>query len=92
MLKLILILTVLILTTYCLNSQNRTLQPTVFTWEGAAEGNKAVWNADDTLNTYLDIDGIDVQIRLIDSLHLNTTTENPSEFNDYSKTNTFYGR
>lgn len=55
MLRLILILTVLILTTYCLNSQNRTLQPTVFTWEGAAEGNKAVWNADDTLNTYLDI-------------------------------------
>ncbi|MBK9742860.1 MAG: hypothetical protein IPO94_07790 [Saprospiraceae bacterium] len=92
MLRLILILTVLILTTYCLNSQNRTLQPTVFTWEGAAEGNKAVWNADDTLNTYLDIDGIDVQIRLIDSLHLNTTTENPSEFNDYTKTNTFYGR
>ena len=92
MLRLILILTVLILTTYCLNSQNRTLQPTVFTWEGAAEGNKAVWNADDTSNTYLDIDGIDVQIRLIDALHLNTTTENPSEFNDYTKTNTFYGR
>ena len=75
-----------------MKNQNRTQQPTKFTWEGATEGNRAVWKADDTLNTYLDIDDIDVRIKLIDPLHLNTTTANPSEFNDFTKSNTFYGR
>ena len=68
-----------------------SFQPSVFTWEGATKGNKAVWKADDTLNVYKDIDGVDIQIKLIDPLHLNTTTKNPSEFNDFTKTNTFYG-
>ncbi len=92
MLRFILILNVLILTAFNMKNQNRTQQPTKFTWEGATEGNRAVWKADDTLNTYLDIDDIDVQIKLIDPLHLNTTTANPSEFNDFTKSNTFYGR
>lgn len=63
-----------------------------FTWEGAFEGNKAVWKADDTLNLYKNVSGIDVTVRLIDSLKLNTTTKNPSEFNDWTKTNTFFRR
>lgn len=75
-----------------ITGQNRTLQPSDFTWEGAALGNKAIWNADDSLNIYTDIDGVDVQVKINDPLHLNTTTSNPSEFNDFTKTNTFYGR
>lgn len=63
-----------------------------FTWEGAFEGNKAIWKADDTLNVYKDVQGIDVTVRLLDPLKLNTTTSNPSEFNDWTKTNTFFRR
>ena len=66
--------------------------PTVFTWEGAYTGNKAVWKVNDTLQTYSNINGVDVQLRLIDPFNQNTDTGNPSEFNDYTKTNTFYGR
>jgi len=73
-------------------SQTASFQPLVFTWEGALEGNKAIWKADDTLNVYRNIEGIDVTVHLVDPLKLNTTTINPSEFNDYTKTNTFYGK
>lgn len=71
--------------------QNCSMQQT-FTWEGANRGPKAVWNIDDTLNTYTNIFGIDVQLKLIDPFKQNTTTENPSIFNDYTQTNTFYGK
>lgn len=63
-----------------------------FTWEGAFEGNKAIWKADDTLNVYKDVYGVDVTVKLLDSFKLNTTTANPSEFNDWTKTNTFFRR
>ncbi len=66
--------------------------PTKFTWEGAFSGNRAVWKDGDTLNNYTGINGVDVQVRLIDPEHINTTSQQPSEFNDWTKTNTFYGR
>ena len=75
-----------------LQAQTSSFQPVVFTWEGASYGNKAIWRADDTLNVYRNIEGIDVSVRLIDTLGLNTTTKNPSEFNDFTKTNTFFGK
>nr|MBP9056534.1 hypothetical protein [Saprospiraceae bacterium] len=59
--------------------------PTVFTWEGAYTGNKAVWKVNDTLQTYSNINAVDVQLRLIDPFNQNTDTGNPSEFNDYTK-------
>lgn len=77
---------------FCGWSQTASFQPIVFTWEGATDGNKAVWKADDTLNVYRNIEDIDVTVHLVDPLKLNTTTTNPSEFNDYTKTNTFYGK
>jgi hypothetical protein len=66
-------------------------QTSSFTWEGANSGNKAIWKPDDKSNNYI-LNGVNVQISLKDSLGLNTTTTNPSEFNDFTKTNTFYGR
>lgn len=66
--------------------------PTVFTWEGAFRGNKSVWKVDDVINNYLNVNGVNVQVKLIDPFGQNTDSDNPSEFNDYTKTNTFYGR
>lgn len=65
---------------------------TTFTWEGSPRGNKAVWKIDDTTNVYKDVGGVDVTVNLIDPFGQNTTTRNPSEFGDYTKTNSFYGR
>lgn len=75
-----------------LNGQIGTTKPTLFTWEGALDGNKAIWKIDDTSNIYENLDGVDVSIRLLDPLKINTNTQNPSEYNDYTKTNTFYNR
>jgi hypothetical protein len=69
-----------------------TSKPTLFTWEGALEGNQAVWKVDDTLNVYKNLDGIDVTLKLLDPLNINTCTKNPSEFNDFTKTNTFFNK
>ncbi|MBK9150670.1 MAG: hypothetical protein IPM26_06550 [Saprospiraceae bacterium] len=41
-------------------------QPVRFTWEGAVNGNKAVWNVNDTENTYPNVGGIDVNVKLLD--------------------------
>lgn len=62
-----------------------------FTWEGANTGNKAVWNPNDTLNNYIS-DGVNVKVTMKDPFKLNTTTTNLSEFNDFTKTNAFYGK
>jgi hypothetical protein len=70
---------------YCSDQQT-------FTWEGAYKGNKAVWNVDDTLRTYSDIYGLNVEVRLRDPFKQNTNTQNPSIFNDFTETNTFFGR
>lgn len=67
-------------------------QPVRFTWEGAVNGNKAVWNVNDTENTYPNVGGIDVNVKLLDPHLKNTNTSNPSDYGDYTKTNTFYGR
>lgn len=61
-----------------------------FTWQGDTIGNKAVWNADDVMNTYI-VDGISVTVSLVDPHSVNTTTSNPSEFNDYTKSNAYFG-
>lgn len=61
-----------------------------FTWQGDTIGNKAVWNVDDVMNTYL-VDGITVNVSLLDPFGVNTTTSNPSEFNDYTKSNAYFG-
>lgn len=66
-------------------------QPVTFTWEGANTGNKAKWMADDIANQYT-VQGNSIKVTLLDPLGLNTTTNNQSEFNDFTKTNTFYGR
>ncbi|MEZ4911375.1 MAG: T9SS type A sorting domain-containing protein [Saprospiraceae bacterium] len=68
-----------------------TLPYTKFTWEGAFTGNKAVWGGGDVLNTY-SYKGIDFTVEIIDPNDQNTTPSNPSDYNDYTKTNTFYGR
>ncbi|MBK8626277.1 MAG: T9SS type A sorting domain-containing protein [Saprospiraceae bacterium] len=78
--------------TTLLIGQLGTVKPTFFTWEGATSGNRAVWKVDDTHNVYRDLDGVDVTIQLLDPLNLNTTTKNPSEFNDFTKSNTFFNR
>ena len=62
-----------------------------FTWEGAFTGNKAIWKADDTLNVYKNVNGVDLKVTLKDPFKMNTTTKNLSEFNDFTKTNTFFG-
>jgi len=62
-----------------------------FTWEGALTGNKAIWKADDTLNVYKNVNGVDLNVKLKDPFKMNTTTKNLSEFNDFTKTNTFFG-
>lgn len=61
-----------------------------FTWEGDTTGLKAVWKANDTTNTY-QINGVDVKVSIEDPYNVNTTTTNPSEFNDYTKSNAYYG-
>ena len=73
------------------NSQSGPYINGKFTWEGAFTDNKAVWNADDTLNLYNNVNGVDVKVWLKDPLKINTTTKNKSEFNDFTKTNTFFG-
>ncbi len=82
----------LLLSAGIIRSQSGPYLPATFTWEGALTGNQAVWNADDTLNMYNYINSVNVTVKLLDSLKLNTTTLNPSEFNDYTKTNTFFRR
>ena len=74
--------------TYAQNCSN----PIKFTWEGGTTGNRAVWKVDDTSNTYTDIGGVDVQLNISDPFLKNTNTSNPSDFGDYTKTNSFYGR
>ncbi|MBK9257920.1 MAG: T9SS type A sorting domain-containing protein [Saprospiraceae bacterium] len=66
--------------------------PITFTWEGSFSGNQAVWNIDDVSNIYPGLKGIDVQVKLIDPFSVNTSTSNPSDYSDYTKTNTFFGR
>jgi hypothetical protein len=75
-----------------INGQIGTSKPTQFTWEGALDGNKAMWKVDDTLNVYQNLDGIDLSLKLVDPNKINTNTQNPSEYNDYTKTNTFYNK
>lgn len=64
---------------------------TNFTWEGDYFGNKAVWKGGDTHNEYV-VDGVRVTVDLLDTFNMNTTPDRKSEFNDFTKTNTFYGR
>ncbi|MFZ1703322.1 MAG: T9SS type A sorting domain-containing protein [Saprospiraceae bacterium] len=61
-----------------------------FTWEGDTTGNKAVWNVNDQLNIYK-VGTVDITVSLEDPFNVNTTTFNPSEFNDYTKSNAYYG-
>lgn len=70
-------------------SQN--CQQTVrFTWQGDSIGNKAIWKTNDVMNTY-NVQGVDVKVSIIDPHQVNTTTLNPSEFNDYTKSNAYFG-
>lgn len=74
--------------------QTLTLQAQMykFTWEGAVSGNKAVWGADDTQNTYsISANNLNVKVSILDPFGQNTTTTHMSEYGDYTKTNTFYG-
>ena len=89
-----LILAIFLVTIFMINDSvgQTCTTPTVFSWEGAFRGNKAVWKVDDVLNNYKNINGVDVEVKLIDPFGQNTNSSNPSEFNDYTKTNTFYGR
>lgn len=64
---------------------------TDFTWEGDYFGNKAVWKGGDTHNEYA-VDGVRITVDLLDTFNMNTTPDRKSEFNDFTKTNTFYGR
>jgi hypothetical protein len=64
---------------------------TKFTWEGAFEGNKAIWKGGDSLNTY-NVEGIDIKVAILDTFKMNTTPVNLSEFNDFTKSNAFFGR
>lgn len=84
-------LLVMVNTTF-LNGQIGTTRPTTFTWEGALDGNKAIWKVNDTLNVYQNLEGVDVSVKLLDPLKINTNAQNPSEYNDYTKTNTFYNK
>jgi len=88
--KILLILLMLNLVEVC-KSQSGPYINGKFTWEGALSGNKAVWNADDTLNLYKNVNGVDLKVTLKDLFKMNTTTKNLSEFNDFTKTNTFFG-
>ncbi|HLO53490.1 MAG TPA: T9SS type A sorting domain-containing protein [Saprospiraceae bacterium] len=63
-----------------------------FTWEGAFTGNRAVWAIDDTLKTYTNLNGIDVTVKMLDPHRKNTTTKNPSDYGDYTKSHSFFGR
>ncbi len=92
LLKVFIALFIIVVTTKNSISQSRAFRPSLFTWEGARTGPKAQWNADDISNIYKNIDDVDVKVTLIDPHNINTTTQNPSEFNDWTKTNTFYGK
>jgi hypothetical protein len=61
-----------------------------FTWEGDTIGNKAVWKVDDVLNIY-NIGNTQIKVSLSDPFGVNTTTLNPSDQNDYTKSNAYYG-
>ncbi|MBK8620722.1 MAG: T9SS type A sorting domain-containing protein [Saprospiraceae bacterium] len=61
-----------------------------FTWEGDTIGNRAVWKADDVLNTYT-IGSTQIKVSISDPFGVNTTTLNPSDQNDYTKSNAYYG-
>lgn len=77
----------------CLICTHVQAQSYTFTWEGGIDGIKAIWNPNDIQNTYkIDTLDMNVHVSIIDSLNLNTTTNNPSEYGDWTKTNTFYGR
>jgi hypothetical protein len=65
-------------------------QSVLFTWEGDTIGNKAVWKVNDVKNTY-SLNNVDVTVSLQDPFSVNTTTLNPSEFADYTKSNAYYG-
>lgn len=82
----------IVLNSTCLFGQIGTTKPTKFTWEGALDGNKAIWKVNDTSNVYQNLDGVDITIKLIDPEKINTNTQNPSEYNDFTKSNTFYSR
>lgn len=69
----------------------RVWNSTKFTWEGAFDGNQAIWKGGDSLNTY-NVGGIDINVALLDTFKMNTTPNNLSEFNDFTKSNAFYGR
>jgi hypothetical protein len=85
------LITIWILSAFMIHAQH-CANPVKFTWEGFTIGNRAVWKVDDTYNNYLDIGGVDVQVSLSDPFLKNTNTSNPSDYGDYTKTNTFYGR
>ncbi|MBK6785708.1 MAG: hypothetical protein IPG79_19655 [Saprospiraceae bacterium] len=65
-------------------------QSLLFTWEGDTIGNKAVWKINDVVNTY-SLNNVDVTVSLQDPYSVNTTTSNPSEFADYTKSNAYFG-
>jgi hypothetical protein len=71
-------------------AQSPAFQPVVFTWEGATLGNKAVWKADDTENTYTDLEGVDVNVKIIDGDRMNTTTSNPGYPSGCTKSNAVF--
>lgn len=62
-----------------------------FTWEGATTSNKAIWKDRDSFNVYT-VGGVDVTVALSDPWKINTSSSQMSEFNDFTKTNTFFGR
>ena len=85
----------LVLSAFSISSIDAQVSPfptSKFTWEGSFTGNKAVWAVDDSIKTYRNINGIDVTIKILDPLGKNTTRKNPSDYGDYTKTNTFFGR
>lgn len=61
-----------------------------FTWERDTIGNKAVWKVNDVVNTYT-VGNTQVKVSLSDPFGVNTTTLNPSDQNDYTKSNAYYG-
>ncbi|MBK7523106.1 MAG: T9SS type A sorting domain-containing protein [Saprospiraceae bacterium] len=65
-------------------------QSLLFTWEGDTIGNRAVWKVNDVVNTY-SLNNVDVTVSLQDPYSVNTTTSNPSEFADYTKSNAYFG-
>ncbi len=85
----------LVFSAFSISSINAQVSPfptSKFTWEGSFTGNKAVWAIDDSIKTYKNFNGIDVTVKILDPYHKNTTTKNPSDYGDYTKTHTFFGR